>query len=405
MNVKEDYIIQLLESIFDVSVHFIEHPSNFFSDYHLELRRILLKNPQPSTTELQKGILVMPINKIFYLKSALGYINIFFRLPEPNDFKMLCIGPFLEEDFSKKHLIYILREGGLTSDQSKWLRFYFSSLPTISQSKILRILSLVLTQEIPGFLEKEIIFRNFQPLKPRELRKFIDHEEQFAKEYQNKFLCIHQDFFRALQLGDFKTIFIILPQYLSEFQFTNKTTLYSYKRMLHDLNAQCRLTLFATHIPPYNIYQTWYRCSEKINLEMRQERMNNLAEWMMKEYALLYKSFGYKSYSPIIRNVIEYIHQNLHYPISLQEIADQFGRNKSTLSRQFKEEVGENFSRYTQRIKIESSLEKIIQGQESIQDIALSVGFDNQAYFNRVFHKFMDVSPTEYRLNWYSINE
>lgn len=402
MKFREEYVVELLETIFDVPVRVLMQPFAFFSEFHLELRAMLLQSPYPSIETLENELLTIPSNRIFYLKSALGYINIFLRIAEPDTSKILHIGPFLEEDFSQSNLSRMMREGGISDKQNKWLSSYFNSLSIISQQRMLRVLSVILNQEIPDFKNDNIIFHNFEPLKPLDLQNYIDYEQQFANKYHDKLLQTHQIFFRALQLGDFKTVFAILPQYLSESQSVQKATLYSYKQMLHDLNAECRMTLFSTPISAYNIHQVWNKCSMRIQSEMRQERLNILAEWMMHEYALLYRTYGYKNYSPIIRKVIEHIHYNIDRPISLQEVAEEFGRNKTTLSRQFKEEVEENFSQYTQRIKIETSLEKVLQAQETIQEIALSVGFEDQAYFNRIFHKFMGCSPTDYRLNWHS---
>lgn len=402
MTIREKYLVHLFEAVFDLPVHILEYPFTLYSDFHMELREILLERPFPPLEELQKEILEVPSNRIFYLKSALGYVNIFFRFPEPQQSKFFYIGPFLEEVFSPAYLSRIARKEDLSEQQTKWLHSYFSSLPVISEQRILRVLSLVLSQEVPGFTENEIIFYNFQPFQPLNLQKFITNEEKFAVEYHDNLLETHKNFFHAFRLGNFSTVFSLLPRYLSESFSIQNVSVYAYKRMLHDLNTECRMCLFATPISPYHTHQTWKKCSLKIQTEMSQERIQELAEWMIKEYSILYKRFGYKNYSPIIRNMIDYVHHHLSEPLSLQKVAEHFNRNSSTLSRQFKEETGENFSQYINRIKIASILDKVLQAKESLQDIALSIGFDEQAYFNRVFYQQMGCSPSQYRVNWYS---
>lgn len=399
---REKYVTQLLESIFEVPVRILEYPFSFFSKFHMEIREKLLLSANISADDLQKELLAIPFNRIFYLKSAIGYINIFLRLAESGTSKVLHIGPFLEEDFSQSYLARVIREGGFSDTQTQWFLSYFSSLPVISEQRILCVLTTVLTNEISDFENEDIIFHDFQPFEPLELQNFSNHEQQLTKDYHEELLQTHHTFFHALQIGDFKTVYKHLSHYLAGIQSIQNTSFYSNIHLLHDFNTACRMTFFSTPVNAYNTHQTWTKCALGIQNKMESYRINDLAEWIIEEYALLYKTYGYKDYSPIIRETVKYIHNNIEYTTSLQEVAEHLNRNKSTLSRQFKEEVGETFSQYVQRIKIEATLEKILQAKDSIQEISLSVGFEDQAYFNRVFHKIMGCSPTHYRSNWHA---
>ena len=48
MKFREEYVVELLETIFDVPVRVLMQPFAFFSEFHLELRAMLLQSPYPS---------------------------------------------------------------------------------------------------------------------------------------------------------------------------------------------------------------------------------------------------------------------------------------------------------------------------------------------------------------------
>jgi len=51
------------------------------------------------------------------------------------------------------------------------------------------------------------------------------------------------------------------------------------------------------------------------------------------------------------------------------------------------------------RYRIHKAKELLLQSDETITNIALKVGFNDSAYFSRVFHKLAGNSPLGYRQN------
>ena len=66
-------------------------------------------------------------------------------------------------------------------------------------------------------------------------------------------------------------------------------------------------------------------------------------------------------------------------------------------SRVFKQEMGESFTAYLNRVRIEHSCALLRQKQLRLVDIALMVGFEDQSYFTKVFKKITGISPLCYR--------
>jgi len=101
--------------------------------------------------------------------------------------------------------------------------------------------------------------------------------------------------------------------------------------------------------------------------------------------------------SPVIRNAIRYIKENLLRRISLEEVAQYCCLSKYHFSHLFKKEVGMSFVDFLNKIRIEKALQYLETTDLTVQQIANLVGFEDSNYFSRIFKKYMQHSPTEYR--------
>jgi len=103
--------------------------------------------------------------------------------------------------------------------------------------------------------------------------------------------------------------------------------------------------------------------------------------------------------SLIIKNVLDYIEQNYAEDISLQDMADYVHISKEYLCRVFNSMSDNTPIEYLNRYRIRQSTIAITHTDKTISDIALSCGFNNSSYFNKIFLRYMNCTPTEYRKN------
>ena len=101
--------------------------------------------------------------------------------------------------------------------------------------------------------------------------------------------------------------------------------------------------------------------------------------------------------SALVKQAIAYLHQNYTRPVSRWEIAEAVGVSEDYLSRIFIRELNISPWDYLNRYRVLRSQQYLIQTTESIGSIAHRVGFKDQAYFSRVFHKVTGKSPQSYR--------
>jgi transcriptional regulator GlxA family with amidase domain len=101
--------------------------------------------------------------------------------------------------------------------------------------------------------------------------------------------------------------------------------------------------------------------------------------------------------SALVKRTVAYLQQHHDQTLSRQEIAEAIGVTESYLSRIFRQELGLSPWEYLARYRIRQARQLLRATNDSVADIAVRVGFDDQAYFTRVFHKYAGCSPTVYR--------
>jgi signal transduction histidine kinase/AraC-like DNA-binding protein len=104
-----------------------------------------------------------------------------------------------------------------------------------------------------------------------------------------------------------------------------------------------------------------------------------------------------QSTSNLVKRALVYIHQHYEHPFTRNDLAHAVGVTDGYLSRIFRQELGISPWEYLARYRIRQARQLLQATNENIADIALRVGFDDKAYFTRVFHRYAGCSPSAYR--------
>lgn len=93
-----------------------------------------------------------------------------------------------------------------------------------------------------------------------------------------------------------------------------------------------------------------------------------------------------------------YIRENYMDPsMSLNKISDEFQISESYFSHMFKEKTGINFSNYLENIRMNEAARLIRETDISLNELYLSVGYNNANSFRRAFKKIFGVTPSAMR--------
>lgn len=99
----------------------------------------------------------------------------------------------------------------------------------------------------------------------------------------------------------------------------------------------------------------------------------------------------------IIRKAATYLQRNYGQKITLEDVAKYVFLSPAYFSKVFKEEMGETYNAYLQRLRIEKSKNLLADRSLKLVQIAIQSGFEDQSYFTKIFKKIEGVSPMEYR--------
>ncbi len=98
-----------------------------------------------------------------------------------------------------------------------------------------------------------------------------------------------------------------------------------------------------------------------------------------------------------IAKIMEYIQNNYKQDIAINTLAEYVGLSYSHVRKVFNDETGENIVNYINNMRIEEAQRLLRQTSTNINDIALSLGYNNKQSFNRFFKKYVGINPGEYR--------
>ncbi|RKP53168.1 AraC family transcriptional regulator [Cohnella endophytica] len=99
----------------------------------------------------------------------------------------------------------------------------------------------------------------------------------------------------------------------------------------------------------------------------------------------------------IIRQVFDYIEENLLDQLSREKIADFVHFHPAYLSRFFRKKTGLSLSEYIVQQRIERAKVMLTQSELRIGHIMNNLGYDNLSHFTRTFKKMTGYTPLQYR--------
>lgn len=98
----------------------------------------------------------------------------------------------------------------------------------------------------------------------------------------------------------------------------------------------------------------------------------------------------------LLNKITYYIHEHLTDPLTLSDIAEHFGISKSYLVKLFRRSRHTSVTVYINRIKMEQAAQLLKTSQMNISEISSFLGYQDPAYFSRVFKKYFGQSPSKY---------
>lgn len=99
----------------------------------------------------------------------------------------------------------------------------------------------------------------------------------------------------------------------------------------------------------------------------------------------------------MIREILVEMRKSPDRPLDIAETARLCGISESTFRRYWSQVIPEPPRRYLETLRIQEACRELADSERSIKEIAHSLGFEDELYFSRRFHRRRGISPREYR--------
>ncbi|MGN0369729.1 MAG: 2-isopropylmalate synthase [Butyrivibrio sp.] len=97
-----------------------------------------------------------------------------------------------------------------------------------------------------------------------------------------------------------------------------------------------------------------------------------------------------------LMTILNFIQSNYQY-ITLEGLAAKFHLSEPYISKYIKDKSGKTFGEHVANIRMKKAKVLLKNGNMTVENIAISVGYPNVEHFNRQFKKMFDMTPVQYR--------
>ncbi|QUI22434.1 helix-turn-helix transcriptional regulator [Vallitalea pronyensis] len=165
------------------------------------------------------------------------------------------------------------------------------------------------------------------------------------------------------------------------------------KSLLRDMDYTCIPKLFHGDLkPPYNTHET-----APIGLTCYVTSLLLLCiSDMIKAQQKKIDNMTYHHYDKL-KPAIDFMHDNYHKNLKLEEIAGKTFLNPIYFLRLFKQNFKITPHQYLLKKRLDEACRMLRRTHYSISDISQRLGFCNQFYFSKTFKRHFGKTPSEYR--------
>ncbi len=163
------------------------------------------------------------------------------------------------------------------------------------------------------------------------------------------------------------------------------------------LNTQLRHALEEEGVSPYQLDQLSGSIGRQIEQFQSVAAITAYFSDIIRQYCALAQEKDQRNLSSFSRIAIGYIRSHLSDNLTVKSAAKALMVNPDYLSARFHREVGIPFISYVNHLRIEQAAALLRRTDMQIQQIALTVGYNNASYFARQFQHFMHMTPRAYR--------
>jgi AraC-like DNA-binding protein len=313
----------------------------------------------------------------------------------------IVIGPISALPYSKETLFSMRKEFFI--DESSWESFcnFFYNIPT--QNLDIFINTLILINYTLN--NEELSHKDLNNNLDSQLHNIINQNyskhtsESMEENILNNNYSIENEFFRYIENGDIEGLsnFRIQTQNMKVGKIADNNLRQSKNIFIVVVTLATRAAIKGGLSPniAYNLSDTYIQQMERLaDINAINSLLNNVLYDYTNRTA---KSIIPLNSDTVLHRVIQYVRENTNKNITVADIAEYFGFNRSYLSHKVKKQLGFDLSNFIRQCKLENAKDLLAYSNKSISEISNFLCFSSQSHFQRAFKNQFGITPQTYR--------
>jgi len=99
----------------------------------------------------------------------------------------------------------------------------------------------------------------------------------------------------------------------------------------------------------------------------------------------------------LINDTVLYMRENINHVLTVEDMAKHSNRSASHFSTLFRKATGMSPLDYFIHLKLQKACLLLFNTNKKVKEVAADLGYQDPYYFSRLFKKYMEVSPEQYR--------
>ncbi|WP_088344888.1 helix-turn-helix domain-containing protein [Bacillus cereus] len=399
INVKE--LCHLIHQTFSIPLHFLSKNEDIlhqFSYKDIYSPLFSSKKEQLMTLFHKDDILNFPLIR------ANGFLENFGLIHITNHKYIegtIIVGPSVYPKLTDE-MVYTLLDKSKSTTRAQDALNYYHSIPTVKKTTLIHICNLLYYIVYNERLNLQSVWKQNKLLE--EISYPIQNPDLYisSRRQSNSIhydITLEKQFFTAIKEGNKEKVI----EYAYAFPQEDAVTLSKTSQLRQQKNNGIIAITLATryaiegNLPSevaFSLSSLYIQTIEQLDDMFA---VNRLIEDALCTFADRVKLFNAQKYSKTIITCLDYISKNIYNAITLNNLAEHIGIKPSYLSSLFKKEVGISLVEYLQGERIEEAKKLLTLTTYSLSEICTWLNFNDQSYFTKIFKKFTNMTPKQYR--------
>ena len=306
--------------------------------------------------------------KLVKCQSGLGISCLF--IPSDNEDDFYLITPFLEYLIPTKLFQESLTKYGASI--SELICDIYFSLPITPRKKFNYLVELLVEDENVDFLDAIVLIEDSSV---KNVRRTSSRKNTYLNSILESEVKFKHEILQAVVEGNISRVNMLFDLR---------------RRKSYNMNDLLRYALEQHNDDFLGIEELWVKIKNKLD-------NYDLSEDVIRSYCLLVDRNKYKDKQAVVRNCIAYINDRISEKISLDNVSDYLGVNKSYLSSIFNKDMGISIVDYIHDKRISNACYLLANTDFSISEVADYIGYFDTSYFIRIFKTLVKMTPLKYR--------